>query len=139
MVIGIEDDVKRYYPYGSFACAVLGFTGIDGDGRAGLEMYYESELAGTPGRILTARNGNNDVMPMYNQTVYEAKPGANLVLTIDESVIQRHLEKKGHAQVYDIDGQGAYGIVMDVQTRRRCWPWQVAQLRLKQSLYGDGP
>lgn len=115
MVIGIEDDVKRYYPYGSFACAVLGFTGIDGDGRAGLEMYYESALAGTPGRILTARNGNNDVMPMYNQTVYEAKPGANLVLTIDE-VIQRHLEK-GLAKVYEqSEGQGAYGIVMDVQT-----------------------
>lgn len=115
MVVGIEDDVKRYYPYGNFACAVLGFTGIDGDGRAGIEMYYDTALAGTPGRILTARNGNNDVMPMYHQTVYEPKQGANLVLTIDE-VIQRYLEK-GLAQVYEESGgKGAYGIVMNVNT-----------------------
>jgi len=114
-IIGIDPDVKRYYPYGNFASGVIGFTGTDGIGRSGIELKYDSVLTGTPGRIITAQNGLNDIMPLQYETVHDAKQGTSLVLTIDE-VIQRYLEK-GLEQVHkDSKGKGAYGIVMDVHT-----------------------
>ncbi len=111
--IGIDPDVKRYYPYGSLAAAVIGFTGTDDIGRAGVELKYDEALTGTPGRIVTAQNGKNGAMGEEYETVYDAVQGNSLVLTIDE-VIQRYVED-GLEQVYkDSKGAGAYGIVMDV-------------------------
>ena len=42
-MIGMEQNTKRYYPYGEFASNVLGFTGDDNQGLYGLEYYYENE------------------------------------------------------------------------------------------------
>ena len=58
--IGIDPDVKRYYPYGTLASNVIGFTGTDDIGRSGIELKYDSALTGTPGRIITAQNGKSD-------------------------------------------------------------------------------
>ena len=55
-IIGIDPDTKRYYPLGSFASTVIGFTGSEDTGRAGLELKYNSKLTGSPGRIITAQN-----------------------------------------------------------------------------------
>ena len=43
---GVEffTDIKRYYPYGSFASQVLGYTNSDGDGQEGLEKQYDEYL-----------------------------------------------------------------------------------------------
>ena len=54
--IRLEENYKRYYPYGKFAATVLGFTGTDNQGLAGVEAEYDSELTGTPGRLVTAQN-----------------------------------------------------------------------------------
>ena len=62
-IIGIDPDVKRYYPYSSLASTVIGFTGSDGDGLAGIEYYYNEKLKGVSGRTITALNGNGSVMP----------------------------------------------------------------------------
>ena len=51
--VKVDEDYKRYYPYGSMASKVLGFTGGDNQGIIGLEVEYEEVLEGTPGRILT--------------------------------------------------------------------------------------
>lgn len=59
----IIKDYKRYYPQGSLASTVLGFTGADNNGLEGLEYKYESVLAGTAGRIVTAQNGLGAEMP----------------------------------------------------------------------------
>ncbi len=113
--IGLDPDVKRYYPYNSLASNVIGFTGADDIGRSGIELKYDSTLTGTPGRIITAQNGKSDVMSQEFETYYDATQGTGLVLTIDE-VIQRYLEDSLKQAYTDSKGAGAYGIVMDVNT-----------------------
>lgn len=54
--IRLEENYKRYYPYGKFAATVLGFTGTDSQGLSGIEAEYDSQLTGTPGRLVTAQN-----------------------------------------------------------------------------------
>lgn len=113
--IGIDPDVKRYYPYGSLAANLIGFTGTDDVGRLGVELKYDSILTGTPGRIITAQNGKSDVMKQEYETIYDPVQGTSLVLTIDE-VIQRYLEDSLEQVYIDSNGVGAYGVVMDVDT-----------------------
>lgn len=113
--VGIEPDVKRYYPYGTLASNVIGFTGTDDEGTLGVELKYDSVLTGTPGRIITAQNGKSDVMSQEFETVYDAVQGTGLVLTIDE-VIQRYLEDSLEQVYIDSKGVGAYGVVMDVNS-----------------------
>jgi len=114
-MIGIDPDVKRYYPHHNFASAVIGFSGTDDIGREGLEYRYNTELTGVSGRRITAKNGRSDLMPLQYETLYDPKQGHSLVLTLDE-VIQRYLEK-GLEQLYiDTQGKATYGIVMDVRT-----------------------
>ena len=114
-VVGIDPDVKRYYPYGNLAANVIGFTGTDDVGRLGVELKYDSTLTGTPGRIVTARNGKSDVMSEQFETIHDPIQGTSLVLTIDE-VIQRYLEDSLRQVYIDSKGVGAYGVVMDVET-----------------------
>ncbi len=113
--LGIDPDVKRYYPYGSLASAIIGFTGADDIGRAGVELKYDTVLTGTPGRIITAQNGKSDVMSQEYETVYDAVQGTSLVLTVDE-VIQRYLEESLEQVYVDSKCVGAHGIVMDVNS-----------------------
>lgn len=113
--IGLDPDVKRYYPYNTLASNVIGFTGTDDVGRSGVELKYDSVLTGTPGRIITAQNGRSDIMSQEFETYYDATQGTGLVLTIDE-VIQRYLEDSLKQAYTDSKGAGAYGIVMDVNT-----------------------
>lgn len=113
--VGIDPDVKRYYPYGTLASNLIGFTGTDDVGRSGVELKYDSVLTGTPGRIITAQNGKSDVMSQEFETVYDSVQGTSLVLTVDE-VVQRYLEDSLEQVYIDSRGKGAYGIIMDVDT-----------------------
>lgn len=114
-IIGIDPDTKRYYPLGSFASSIVGFTGSEDTGRSGLELYYNSELTGTSGRIITAKNALAGAMPNDYETTYDATDGYSLVLTVDE-VIQYYLEQQLTQAVEECDAKNAYGIVMDVET-----------------------
>ncbi len=76
-------DYKRYYPYGTVASNVLGFTGSDSQGLEGLESYYDSELSGTAGRLVAAKNAQGTDMPFEYEQYVGAQDGNNLVLTID--------------------------------------------------------
>ena len=114
----IITDYKRYYPQGTLASTVLGFTGTDNNGLEGIEKKHESLLAGTPGRIVTAQNGIGDEMPttMEYTKVVDAADGNSLVLTID-STIQMYAEKylaEGIANA-QCTNRGV-AIVMDVNT-----------------------
>ncbi len=51
--VKVDEDYKRYYPFGSLASKVLGFTGGDNQGIIGLEVIYEEYLKGQDGMILT--------------------------------------------------------------------------------------
>lgn len=113
--VTIDPDTKRYYPFGTFAASVIGFTGTDDIGRSGLEYQYDDSLTGTPGRIITALDGTQNAMPNQYESTYDAVQGSNLVLTIDEN-IQHYLEEALKQSVADTKATYAYGIVMDVKT-----------------------
>lgn len=114
-IVGIDPDTKRYYPLGSFASTIIGFTGSEDIGRSGLELKYNSELTGEAGRRITAKNALSGDMPNDYETTYDARQGYSLVLTIDE-VIQYYLEQQLAQAVSETQSKYAYGIVMDVKT-----------------------
>ena len=114
----IITDYKRYYPQNSLASTVLGFTGTDNVGLEGLEAKYNSVLAGTPGRIVTAQNGVGDEMPttMEYTKVVDAVDGYGLVTTID-SFVQAQTEKYLAEAVTSTGAlHRGVAIVMDVNT-----------------------
>ncbi len=114
--IRLIPDYKRYYPYGKFASSVLGFTGSDNQGLAGIEAQYDSELTGVPGRLVTAKNAVGTDMPFDYEQMVDAQNGHSLVLTIDE-VVQHFLEKYLEEGVANSGTRNrACGIVMDVNT-----------------------
>ncbi len=90
--VRLVEDYKRYYPNNDFASAVLGFVGADSQGLSGVENYYDSELKGESGVLLTARNALGTDMPFDYEKMVLAKNGNDLVLCIDE-VIQHFLER----------------------------------------------
>ena len=114
--IRLIDDYKRYYPYGSVASNVLGFTGADNQGLDGLELYYESELSGSAGRLVAAKNGFGTDMPFEYEQVIEAENGYDLVLTIDttvQSVLEKYLAEG--IERFKVKN-GAVAVMMDVNT-----------------------
>lgn len=113
--IGMEQTSKRYYPYGSLASSVLGFTGADDQGLSGIEAYYDEELTGTNGRVITAKDAvSNDISDDYETSV-EATDGNSVVLTINQT-IQYYLEKGLRETLEEYQAKGAYGVVMNCNT-----------------------
>lgn len=114
--IGLDESNKRYYPNDSLASVVLGFVGSDNQGLSGLELYYEDELVGTPGRIVAAKDATGNDMPLSYEIEVEATPGNSLVTTID-SYIQYVCEKYLDQALIDnkVVERGAV-ICMDVNT-----------------------
>ena len=78
--VKVDEDYKRYYPYGSLASRVLGFTGADNQGIIGLEVQYESWLKGTPGRILTMTDAAGVELDGMPEDRVEPEAGADLVI-----------------------------------------------------------
>ncbi len=114
--IHLVEDTKRYYPFNSMACHILGFTGTDNVGLDGIESIYNEYLQGTSGKLITAKNAVGTELPIEYETYVEAENGKNVVLTIDETV-QYYLEK--HLQEARMEQkclEGAAGIVMNVKT-----------------------
>ena len=117
-IIGIyfEEDSKRYYPYGSLAAQVIGFTGADNQGLEGLENVLDTQLRGVDGRIVAAKDVANNEMPYKYENYIEAQDGKGVVLTIDET-IQRYTEKHlQQAYEENLLGNGGAAIVMDPNT-----------------------
>ncbi len=109
-------DTKRYYPYGSLAPQVIGFVGDENTGLYGLEAYYEKELEGQSGLVISSKDqAENDMLYTYEQ-YFAAKNGSDLTLTLD-TTIQYYLEKGIESMVDKFSAaNGASGIVMDAKT-----------------------
>ena len=109
-------DTKRYYPYGSLAAQVIGFVGDDNTGLYGLEAYYEDELEGQSGLVISAKDqAENDMLYTYEQ-YFAAKNGSDLTLTLD-ATIQYYLEKGLESMMDKFSAaNGASGIVMNAKT-----------------------
>lgn len=114
--IRLLEDYKRYYPYGAFASTVLGFTGTDSQGLAGVEAQYDSYLTGVSGKLVTAKNAIGTDMPFQYEQEVPAQNGDNLVLTIDE-VVQHFLEKNLEEGLEEnkVQNRGC-AIIMNVKT-----------------------
>ncbi len=114
-IIGMEQTTKRYYPYGNFASSLLGFVGDDNQGLSGIESYYDDQLKGKNGRIITVKDSKGNKLPTDYETQVDAQDGNSLVLTLNQT-IQYYLEKGLRQALDDYKAKGAYGIVMDCNT-----------------------
>ncbi|HSM57056.1 MAG TPA: penicillin-binding protein 2 [Candidatus Sulfomarinibacteraceae bacterium] len=91
--VQVEPLPRRIYPQGELMCHVLGYVDFDGEGGAGLEGYYQTDLAGQ------AASDTLNVSPLTPQRSVIAREGADLVLTIDRSVqfaVEEHLKRAIH-------------------------------------------
>lgn len=113
--IGTEQTTKRYYPYGTLASSVIGFTGADDQGLSGIEAYYDEQLTGTNGRIITAKDAKSNNIANDYETSIAATDGDSIVLTINQT-IQYYLEKGLRETMNEYQAKGAYGIVMNCNT-----------------------
>ena len=89
--ISLVEDSKRFYPGGSLAAHVIGFTGTDNQGLEGIEAIYDRYLKGSSGKIVTSSKSNGSIPADYEK-YYNAQDGSNIVLTIDSN-IQYFVEK----------------------------------------------
>ena len=114
--IHIEPNSKRYYPYGSLAAQVIGFTNASNSGSEGVEAAYNSYLEGSVGKVITTKGNNEMDMPFSYENYISSQQGNSVVLTLDTTV-QACLEKQMELAVarYDVQN-GAFGIVMNVNT-----------------------
>lgn len=114
--VNLDEDSKRYYPYGNFASHLIGFTGDENYGLQGIEMIYDSYLRGNPGRVVSVSGGDGSELPYKYERFYTSENGTNVVLTIDQTV-QHFLEKHMETAVIDNKLQkGAAGLIMNVKT-----------------------
>ena len=117
-IIGVhlEPDSQRYYPYHDVAAQIIGFTNTENVGSEGLEAYYNDELQGTAGAVITTK-GNYETQMLYSyEKYYQASDGDSIHLTLDTTV-QYYLQKQMQDAVdrYDVLN-GAFGIVMNCKT-----------------------
>ena len=84
--VKVDEDYKRYYPYGTLASKVLGFTGGDNQGIIGLEVKYEEILQGTPGKILTVTDARGVEIDQEGESRKDPVAGNNLQISLDISI-----------------------------------------------------
>ena len=88
----VDEDYKRYYPFGTLASRVIGFTGGDNQGIIGLEVKYNTMLEGIPGKILTLTTAHGTEIPNAAETRVEPMAGNSLTVSLDVN-IQRYAEQ----------------------------------------------
>lgn len=86
--VKVDEDYRRYYPYGSMASKVLGFTGGDNQGIIGLEVEYESILEGTPGQILALTDARGIELTGVGESRRDPVAGKDLVISLDYNIQQ---------------------------------------------------
>lgn len=84
--IKVDEDYKRYYPYGELASKVLGFTGGDNQGIIGLEVKYEEELQGENGVILTVTDAKGIEIETKGESRIEPVDGKHLMTSLDYNI-----------------------------------------------------
>lgn len=92
--INIDEDSKRYYPYGSVAAQIIGFCGSDNQGLDGIEAKYDTDLKGKNGKI--NRQTNAAGASLGDENYVAAIDGNNLFLTIDftiQSIVEKYLKE----------------------------------------------
>lgn len=114
--IHLEPNSQRYYPMGTLASQVIGFTNASNTGSEGVEAAYDRYLTGGNDKVVTTKGNNEMDMPFSFEKFVSATPGCSVVLTLDATV-QACLEKRMEEAIarYDVQN-GAFGLVMNVKT-----------------------
>lgn len=108
--VKVDEDYKRYYPYGAMASRVLGFTGGDNQGIIGLEVKYESVLKGLDGKILTMADAAGVELENAAEDRIEPVPGMNLTVSLDVN-IQKYAGQAAY-QVMEKKGARAVSVIV---------------------------
>ena len=113
--VGIANDSKRYYPYGTLLSQVIGFTTRDNVGQSGLELKYDKYLTGSDGKLISETDSSGNPLA-YGYTQYEDPiDGAKVMLTVDQ-VFQSYLENALEEALSVNNASSAQGIILDVNT-----------------------
>ena len=110
--VKVDEDYKRYYPYGDLASKVLGFTGGDNQGIVGLEVIYEETLQGEPGMILTVTDAKGIEVDTAGERRVEPVPGRDLRISIDRN-IQEYATQLAEQACATKEADSVYIIAMD--------------------------
>ncbi len=108
-------EVRRFYPRGSLACQILGFTNIDGIGQLGIERAYNEVLAGREGKLVAPRDARGHLLEMSENYAQVPVNGSSIQLSID-ATIQHILEDALAEGVAKAHPKTAYGVVVDPDT-----------------------
>ena len=92
--VKVDEDYKRYYPYGELASKVLGFTGADNQGIVGLEVKYEKYLTGQNGQILTLTDAKGIELDGMGEKRKE--PIAGIIFGTEAGASECNVEKWMH-------------------------------------------
>ena len=114
--INIDEDTKRYYPYGSLLSQVIGSCGTDNQGLAGIEYSYNSILEGTSGEIVTSTDASQSEIPNSQESFIPAEDGYDLTLTVDVNIQTIVEECLKQAVEENACSRGGNCIVMNPQT-----------------------
>lgn len=113
--LSFDEDVSRYYPYGSLLCQALGLTNIDAQGQSGLESQYESVLAGLSGSYLRQVDARNRTLASTEGWYIASQQGSTLKLTVDAAIQQ--IAEKAMRECLEVNmAQSVCCIVTDVRT-----------------------
>jgi len=111
--VNLQKEYRRFYPAGEVTSHVIGFTNIDDVGQEGLELAYDSWLAGSPGSKRVIKNRKGQTVEEV-ELIKESDPGHDLHLTIDkrlqylayrelQSTVLQHGARSGSVVVLDVD------------------------------------
>mgnify|MGYP001466638980 CR=1 FL=1 len=111
----VSPDTKRYYPNNNFLSQVLGSTNVDGKGLTGVELQYNSYLAGVPGMKIAELDKNSRDLPYTISQFTSPVDGKDVSLTIDEN-IQYFAEKAAQQAYEDTKAKAVSIVIMDPKT-----------------------
>ena len=112
--VKVDEDYRRYYPYGTMASKVLGFTGSDNQGIIGLEVVYEETLKGENGLILSLADAAGVEIENAAELRVEPEAGENLYLTLDVNV-QLYAQQMAQKVMQEKQAKAVSIIVMNPQ------------------------
>lgn len=110
--VKVDEDFKRYYPYGDLASKVLGFTGSDNQGIIGLEVRYDDVLEGINGKILTTTDARGIELDGIGESRAEPIPGYDLKTSIDAN-IQKYCQQAAEKAMKEKQADGVSILMMN--------------------------
>lgn len=113
--VHFTEESHRQYPNKTLASHVLGISGVDNTGLEGIDFYYNSLVGGKNGRIVIEKDAANRPIPEATHKYIAPTDGANLVLTIDQT-IQYITERELDKVFRERQAKAACAIVMDPKT-----------------------